>query len=244
MTFPASAFRYLQKARTRFGIGGRCLTLGSNPRFMRASALSGAHATAPGDELLSDRAVLGSLDFTSVSILDSRPGDGVDLVADLNRLDPGLAAAGPFDFVLDWGASSRLFRIPNYLRNLLTLTGVGGVVWHIAPTDNLFGRGGYQLCPTLFHDYYTTNRWQILDMHSVHVQSWHDDDWFATPYSAGTLDWMCFGGAPAGAHLVSVLVRRTPDSVADRIPQQSWFTRWTSTTAGQAAADPGAVEKA
>jgi hypothetical protein len=244
MTFPVSAFRYLQKAQARYGIRGRCLTLGANPRFMRAAALPGSSDATPGEALLSDRTALGSLDFSSVTVLDSRPGDGVDMVADLNRLDPELAAAGQFDFVLDWGASSRLFRISNYLRNLLVLTRLDGVVWHIAPTDNLFGRGGYQFCPTLFHDYYTTNGWQILDMRSVHVQSWSDDNWFAVPYSAGALDWMCFGSAPAGAHLVSVLVRRRLDSVADRIPQQSWFTRWTTTSAGQPAAAQGDAEKA
>jgi hypothetical protein len=238
MTFPVGAFRYLQKAQPRFGIGGHCLTLGANPAFMRAADIDRPGAAARDDRTLSDRDALRRLDFASVTVLDSAPATGVDLVVDLNRFDPAEAAAGPFDFVLDWGANSRLFRVANFLRNLLALTRVGGAVWHIAPTDNLFGRGGYQFCPTLFHDYYTTNGWQILEMHIVHVRSWNDDNWFMAPYGAGALDRISFGGAPAGAHLVSALVRRTPDSVADRIPQQSWFTRWTSSTAGRPAAEP------
>jgi hypothetical protein len=66
---------------------------------------------------------------------------------------------------------------------------------------------------------------------------------FAVPYSAGALNRMCFGGGPAGAHLVSALVRRRLDSVADRIRRQPWFTRWPPTSAGRPAADQGDAEK-
>jgi hypothetical protein len=239
-TFPASALRYLRKAQARLGIAGHGLVLGSHPRFMRAATAHGVVDTVASDGMVSERDALTALGFQPITVLDSKPAAGVDVVADLNQPD-AKPARGPFDFVLDWGASSRLFHVPNYLRNLLNLTRVGGVVWHIAPTDNLFGRGNYQFCPTLYHDYYTTNGWEILDMHLVQVQSWSDDNWFMTPYSAGTLDWMCFGGAPGGAHLVSALVRRTPASTADRVPQQSWFARWTASTAGQAAADAPAA---
>lgn len=223
-TFPASAWRRLRQIKERHGLTGQCLALGANPRFGRAGT--------PDGRVLSDREALTTLGFDAVTVLDSAPGPGVDLVADLNRVD-AVAARGDFDFVLDWGASARLFRIPHYLRNLLRLTRVGGMVWHIAPTDNLFGRGGYQFCPTLLYDFYAANRWEIVDMQVAHVQSWGDDVWFMTPYRAGTLDWLSFGNAPAGAHLVSALVRRTDHSTADQVPQQSWFTRWTTTTAGR-----------
>ena len=235
-TFPASALRYLRRQQATLGLSGRCLVLGSHPQFMRAATARAVVGSVSGDGMVSERDVLTAAGFGSVVVLDSSPGPGVDVVADLNQIDT-TAAREPFDFVLDWGASSRIFRVADYLRNLLAFTRVGGVVWHIAPTDNLFGRGGYQFCPTLFHDYYAANRWEILDMHLVQVEGWSDDNWFMTQYTAGTLDWLSFGGAPAGAHLVSALVRRTAESTADRVPQQSWFTRWTSTTAGQPAAD-------
>jgi hypothetical protein len=228
MSFPIGALRYLIESHRRFGLGGRCLTLGSNPHFCEAATLRRFLPTAAGDGLMSDRQALGEIGFQDVIVLDCRPSPGVDIVADLNQLDPALAARGPFDFVLDWGAASRLFRLANYFRNLLQATRPGSTVWHIAPSDNLFGRGTCMISPTLFADFYATNRWDILEMHAVHVRSWHDDNWFTTPYVAGTLDWMCFGSAPAGAHLVSALVRRRHDSTADQIPQQSWFLRWTA----------------
>jgi len=228
MTFPISALHYLIEARARFGLGGRCLTLGSNPRFCEAATLRRFLPAATGESMLSDRDALRAIGFQEVSVLDCRPANGVDIAVDLNRVDPALADCGPFDFILDWGAISRLFRLANYFRNLLLLTRAGSTVWHVAPSDNLFGRGPCMISPTLFADFYAANHWDILEMHAVHVRSWHDDNWFKTRYVPGTLDWMCFGSAPTGAHLVSALVRHRNDSTADRVPQQSWFTRWTA----------------
>lgn len=228
MSFPISALRYLVEAQARFGLGGRCLTLGANPQFTDAAILRRFMPSAAGEGMLSDRQTLNAIGFNEVVVLDSQPSPGVDIVVDLNRVDAALAARGPFDFVLDWGAASRLFRLANYFRNLLDATPVGGVVWHIAPSDNLFGRGNCMFSPTLIADFYAANRWDILEMHSVHLRSWHDDNWFKARYIPGSLDWMCFGSAPEGAHLVSALVRHRHDSTADRIPQQSWFIRHTA----------------
>ncbi|HUA52005.1 MAG TPA: hypothetical protein VMB81_07560 [Candidatus Sulfotelmatobacter sp.] len=225
--FPMSALIQLCDMRARFGLSGRCLVLGAHPNFIDAANLRRILPDAVGDGTLPERVVLRALGFDDVTVLDTRAGPGVDLVADLNQVDPALAARGPFDFVLDWGAASRLFRFVDYFRNLLAVTSVDGAVWHIAPSDNLFARGPCMFSPTLLHDFYTTNSWDILEMHWVHVQSWHDDNWFKAPYTAGALDWMCFGSASPGAHLVSALVRRRTDSTADRVPQQSWFVRRT-----------------
>jgi hypothetical protein len=222
-----SALVQLCEMRARFGLGGRCLVLGAHPNFLDAANLRRILPETTGSGPLSERVVLRALGFDDVTVLDMKPGPGVDVAADLNRLDAALAARGPFDFVLDWGAASRLFRLADYFRNLLAVTRVGGAVWHIAPSDNLFTRGPCMFSPTLLHDFYTANRWDIVDMHWAHVRSWHDDNWFKAPYTAGTLDWMCFGSAAPGAHLVSALVRRRADSVADQIPQQSWFVRRT-----------------
>jgi len=238
MTFPASALRKLHHARQRFGIDGRCLTLGANPQFVDARVLRSIVPAPASEGLLSDRQALRALGFDSVTVLDCAPGPGVDRVSDLNRPDDALAADGPFDFVLDWGACSRVFRLPMLFLNLLAATRVGSAIWHIAPTQNLFGRGHYMLCPTLLYDFYTTNQWEILEFELVHVRSWHDDAWFAAPYVAGAVDFMTFGSAPAGAFLTSALVRRTEASTVDRIPQQSWFLRYTAFAQGLSQTPP------
>ena len=227
--FPIDALRRLEAARRSFGLGGACLTLGANPGFADRRALGQA-----GDGALSDREALQALGFARVTVLDSAAGPGVDLVADLNRLEPAPSAGGPFDFVLDWGASSRVFRLAQLFQNLLAAVRIGGVIWHIVPSQNLLGRGCYMICPTLLHDFYTTNRWEILEFEIAHVRAWHDPAWFATPYDPGSIDFMSFGGAPEGAFLSAVMVRRTADSTADRIPQQSWFSRHTTFDAGLA----------
>ena len=84
---------------------------------------------------------------------------GGEVIVDLNYPIPS-QACGQYDYVLDVGTLEHCFNIPQALINMAALVNVGGVVFHDNPF-NWGNHGFYNLCPTLFHDFYTENGFEV-----------------------------------------------------------------------------------
>ncbi|HBJ82274.1 MAG TPA: hypothetical protein DDZ88_00030 [Verrucomicrobiales bacterium] len=168
------------------------------------------------------------LGFNSVTSVDVSDYEEATTRLDLNEQHVPEKLRGKFDVVFDGGTIEHVFHLPNALRNLHELTKVGGVIIHQTPSLPLIDHGFYMFSPTFFHDYYTANGYEIVDLQLVmYSVNWeHEPCWF-TDYTPGCLAWVsnkgyCF---PGMNFLVLGAFRKRESSTGDVIPQQGAYVK-------------------
>ena len=67
---------------------------------------------------------------------------------------------GKYDIVIDPGTLEHCFNIGQAMMNCAQAVKSGGRVFHISPV-NMVNHGFYNICPTLMHDFYGQNGWEI-----------------------------------------------------------------------------------
>jgi hypothetical protein len=97
----------------------------------------------------------------SLDVYDIVEERGGEIVCDLNYPLPA-EACGQYDYVLDVGTLEHCFNVPQALVNMAALVKVGGFVMHENPF-NWGNHGFWNLNPTLFHDFYTDNGFEIVE---------------------------------------------------------------------------------
>jgi hypothetical protein len=85
--------------------------------------------------------------------LDIVASRGVEIVVDLNE-SVGSALTAQYDIILDGGTMEHCFNVPQVLKNILSMTKLGGFIVHVNPL-NMFNHGFYSFNPTFYYDYYT-----------------------------------------------------------------------------------------
>lgn len=90
---------------------------------------------------------------------------GDELLCDLNYAIPE-RCCGQYDFVLDVGTLEHCFNVAQALVNMASLVKVGGCVFHENP-HNWGNHGFYNFNPTLFHDFYTDNGFEVESIRLV-----------------------------------------------------------------------------
>jgi hypothetical protein len=88
--------------------------------------------------------------------VDIRPSRGIERVVDLNHP----CDLGGHDLVIDAGTVEHCFNIGQAILNAAGAVVVGGSIFH-APPMTMLNHGFYNLSPTLLHDFYTQNGWQL-----------------------------------------------------------------------------------
>ncbi len=89
-----------------------------------------------------------------VDIVASR---GVERIVDLNHPHD----LGRYDLVLDCGTIEHCFNIGQAILNAAGAVQPGGHIFHTPPLS-MVNHGFYNLNPTLFHDFYTQNGWEVV----------------------------------------------------------------------------------
>lgn len=97
----------------------------------------------------------------SLDVYDIVKERGCETVCDLNFPIPE-AAVAQYDYVLDVGTLEHCFNIGQALFNMASMAKVGGYVFHENPF-NWGNHGFYNLNPTLFHDFYGDNGFEVVD---------------------------------------------------------------------------------
>lgn len=95
----------------------------------------------------------------TLDVFDVVQERGCEILVDLNY-PISANACGQFDFVLDVGTLEHCFNAPQALINMAALAKVGGYVMHENPF-NWGNHGFWGLNPTLFHDFYTDNGFEV-----------------------------------------------------------------------------------
>jgi SAM-dependent methyltransferase len=170
----------LHEARWR-PFDGRVVTLGTQHVYATASevrelareasvALQGSglelHQNAGLAErgFVSDRSLLTSLGFSDVVRVDVSNYEQCDELLDLNHPQTPDHLVEQFDVVLDSGTIEHVFDLPAALRHCCRLVKPGGRVIHLTPSSNCVEHGFYSVSPTLFHDFYRANGFELADI--------------------------------------------------------------------------------
>ena len=238
---------HLCKLSRSFYFGGDLLTLGVQDTELtedrlRRMALQYSLPNPPKDwkpeinerepyrskDFLTGASFWSYLGFKSVTTLDVDDYEGASEITDLNKLDLPASLCDRFHFVFDGGTIEHLFNLPNALLNLHRMTKVGGMIIHQTPSLPLIDHGFYMFSPTFFYDYYSANRYEIVDLQIVMYSrdSVREPCWF-TDYSPGSLGWIsnrgyCF---PGMNFLILGCFRRLAESTGGVVPQQGAYVK-------------------
>lgn len=200
---------------------------------------------------IDDVTLFRALGFSEVRSLDVSSWEGADFIADLNLpLPPELH--GRFDAVFEAGTIQHVFHLPQVLANIHALLKEGGRAIHgMATSSNHVDHGFYMYSPTLFHDFYSDNGWQIdAAFFYEFAPFWHRHRFESAPwkiyrYEAGCLDALAYGGMGAAQLALFFAVTKKSGARADVIPQQSYFRRfWPEAEAEHAKAAPPVADRA
>jgi SAM-dependent methyltransferase len=176
---------------------------------------------------ISGETLFKSLGFESVDALDVSDFENASIVYDLNDPDTPAELCGRFDAIVDHGTLEHVFHLPNALQNLFRMLKVGGRVIHSLPTSNLVDHGFYMFSPTLFHDFYSANDWDINNIYVVSMTPRdHETDTFEfVEYQPGDFDQVSYGGLDGKAYFTVSFVTKTPVSTGHVIPQQGAYRK-------------------
>ncbi len=112
------------------------------------------HGKSSVPETVAAFKALGTEEFRAVDVSASR---GIEVIADLNYPHD----LGKWDLVIDPGTTEHCFNIGQALMNAAEAVTLGGIIIHTPPLTML-NHGFYCLMPTLFHDFYGQNGWELL----------------------------------------------------------------------------------
>lgn len=234
----------LTEAVVESGIRGSVLTLGVQDCFFKPhelKALLKRHdLDMPEDVLLSDKPALRSagfispemlfnaLGFEQYNTLDASDYEGCDLTFDLNSAELTADLTNRFDFIFDGGTIEHVFHIPNALNNLGRMLRNDGVIYHASPTNNLIDHSFYLFSPTFFLDFYSENKWEIIDLflQSNHRENLYGGTYYLYDYHPERLVELSMGGLDDQMYHTFCIARKKAESTTNRIPQQGDYQRY------------------
>jgi hypothetical protein len=132
---------------------------------------------------LTDTEYFLSLGFQSVESLDVSEYEEASIICNLNQ-DLPLDLQGKFDVVYDGGSTEHMFNVPKAFENYNKLLKVGGLIMHALPSTGNLDHGFYMFSPTLFHDYYSQNKWSIKTNYMLQLPYDNMNSWNIYEYSA------------------------------------------------------------
>ena len=171
-----------------------------------------------------DQEIFSSLKFEKIDSLDYSSYEDATHLHDLNLPIPsGLHSS--YDVVFDGGTMEHVFDTRMVLKNIHDLLKVGGVIVHAAPSSNHVDHGFYMYSPTLFHDYYEANGFEIRKAYITECTKKHDQDpWIIYDYKPGSIDHLSLGGW-GGKKLLGIffVAVKTKLSTSNVVPQQGMY---------------------
>lgn len=99
---------------------------------------------------------------SKLTCIDIHASRGVERIIDLNIP----TEIGLYDLVIDGGTIEHCFHIGTSLMNAAGAVKPGGRIFHGTPMS-MVNHGFYNVSPTLFHDFYTQNGWEIERFYAV-----------------------------------------------------------------------------
>jgi hypothetical protein len=185
--------------------------------------------------IISDTLFYTALGFTHWDSIDMSPRHGApSLTFDLNQPDIARVMREPYDLTLDTGVMEHVFDVKQLFVHMTDLTKIGGHIIHMAPGNNMYDHGFYQLSPTLFNDYYRANRFEMVDVSVLELRrnayAAPDADFVSTwdvsrfwPYDPAEFSRKSFGQLAGELYFSCACVQRTAQSTRGVAPTQYLF---------------------
>ncbi|MFH1851420.1 MAG: class I SAM-dependent methyltransferase [Candidatus Neomarinimicrobiota bacterium] len=170
---------------------------------------------------IDDVSFFKAMGFQAVESCDVSDYEGADHVLDLNLPVPE-KFHNSYDVIVDGGTLEHIFNLPQVLKNIFSMLKPGGRIIHLTPSSNFVDHGFYMFSPTLFFDYYTVNRWNIVTNYLINNTVDHEKDpWKIYAYTPGCIDHLSYGGFDKGNLTgLFIVAEKSSNSTADKIPQQ------------------------
>ena len=175
------------------------------------------------DRIMTDGEFFSRIGFSEVHSCDISQYQGSTHTVDLNEpIPPELV--GRYDFVFDGGTIEHVFDQRSAFRNIFDLLKPGGRVIHFSPGTQHVDHGFYMYSPTMFHEYYSANRyvieqeqiWKFKPTAPTKVGTWSFYE-----YTPGSLYWHTYTfPGPMG---IFVVARKTEETLRDAVPQQGAY---------------------
>ena len=178
---------------------------------------------------ITDETLFLALGFDKIDSMDYSDYEECTVVHDLN-IDVPHEFHNRYDLIFDGGTSEHIFHLPKVLENYNRMLKVGGRIIHALPSSNHVDHGFYMFSPTLFVDYYSSNKWSITDSLFFQYFPQHDTKlWNIYSYMPGCLDRYSFGGFHKGMYGIFFVAQKTKKSTFNASVQQGSFLRtWNS----------------
>lgn len=175
---------------------------------------------------ISDDFFFQSVGFNQYDTLDATDYEHATHIYNLNHNNILDTIKEPYDLLLDTGTIEHVFDTRNFFKNVFDSLNVGGYVFHCTPTNNHVDHGFYQISPTLFHDYYAANNFNLVDITLFGREyDYVGAGSFAVKhdYKSGSLDHLSFGKFDNRIYVTAVLAQKTSESTWDAIPEQGTY---------------------
>jgi len=211
--------------QTTYVTEGQFCDLGKSFGFTIDSSMFKYQDKALKQEMISDIDLFTGLGFDEVRSIDYSDFEDADYVLDLNKPIPEYLH-NKFDAIYDGGTLEHVFNFPQSLKNIHNMLKPGGVIMHASPSHNHVDHGFYMFSPTVYHDYYSANGYDVLRANIFEYEAAHDKcKWIVYKYTPGMLDPISHGGW--GKKLLGIwfVAKKTSNATCDVVPQQSFYRR-------------------
>ena len=173
---------------------------------------------------ISGDSLFRSFGFQQVDALDFSQFEGANIVFDLNDGKLPVDFENKYDAIIDHGTIEHVFNIPNALNNIFKMLKIDGRIIHSSPSSNLVDHGFYMFSPTLFHDFYTANKFEIHSIQITQSSPRQDTDLsFYSDYEPGCLSSVSYGGLNDSIFGTICIAAKTMESTGDITPQQGLY---------------------
>lgn len=187
---------------------------------------------------ISATTVFKSLGFKEITVLDYSTFEGASFQHDLNDNNVPSEYLQKFDTVIDHGTLEHVFHMPNALDCIFKMLKVGGRVIHSAPTNNFLDHGFYQFQPTLYHDYYLTNQWELNTFVVYQMTPNQEVEFpFFAEYEPTMFQSLSYGKMDSKMYGTVMMATKNKNSTSGKIPIQYIYAQ----TAGWKPADSAAA---
>lgn len=190
----------------------------------------------PELDAIDDATFFRSIGFDTIHSIDVSEYEGSLYIHDMNLPVPE-SFYNKYDLIYDGGTSEHVFHFPNVLANIHKMLKVGGRIIHDLPTHNFVNYGFYMYSPTVFCDYYYTNRYTISSVNLIGHQLPYDrlNMPLILEYNSEELYKLSHGGFSKenmrGCEMFRTFFSavKTEESVSGLIPQQGLYKQIWST---------------
>jgi len=183
-------------------------------------------SVTPWAGIVNDEFLFRSLGFNDVESIDYDNYEQATHILDLNNEVPE-EYYERYDVIYDGGTLEHIFNLPQCLKNIFKMLKPGGIIIHgTLPVNNWVDHGFFQFSPTLFHDYYSNNKWIILRSYIFELPQNHaTQPWLIYNYDPATIGRLSAGGCGDKRLGIWFVAKKHAESSGDVIPMQGAYVR-------------------